>query len=80
MKLTGTRATEQEIQAMLADHEREKRAEAVITKKQSPTTQCSACPNHVNASEYTERELLDDGWLLEPVVFCPRCGPDEGGE
>lgn len=41
---------------------------------------CSICLNFVTEGEHTEQELLDDGWLLEPVVFCPLHGPDEKRE
>lgn len=47
------------------------------TRDALTTIQCSECPNHVQAGEFTEQELIADGWLLEPVVYCPRCGPDD---
>ena len=42
--------------------------------------QCSECPNYEQAGRFTEQELIADGWLLEPVVYCPRCGPDDQKE
>lgn len=39
--------------------------------------QCSECSNHEQAGKFTEQELIADGWLLEPVVYCPVCGPDD---
>lgn len=39
--------------------------------------QCSECDNFVLVGQHTEQELIADGWLLEPVVYCPKCGEDD---
>lgn len=50
------------------------------TTKNDSLIQCVECNNQVSVDQFTEQELRDDGWLLEPVVYCPVCGPDDDGK
>lgn len=49
----------------------------MTTKNASTLIQCAECDNQVSVGQFTEQELREDGWLLEPVVYCPVCGPDD---
>lgn len=42
---------------------------------------CSACGFSEPLTEQVTREIAEqDGWLLEPVVYCPKHGPDDERE